>query len=141
MIDTRQAPSRKPRMPNNPGQSGGIFNSGTMNSGGGDIVGGNKTVSEVRTAAIDEALHPLIDAVETAHGETRRKAETKLAALKDETGKGNDASDESVADLLDGIVDLVPGAANAAVSAFASPVLGSIVGPVTKFVLRKLRGK
>jgi hypothetical protein len=34
----------------------------------------------------------------------------------------------------------VPAAASAVVSAFATPILGAIAGPVTRFVLGKLRG-
>jgi hypothetical protein len=35
----------------------------------------------------------------------------------------------------------VPSATSAIVSAFATPILGGIAGPVTGFVLDKLRGK
>jgi hypothetical protein len=40
-----------------------------------------------------------------------------------------------------GIVGLVPSAASAVVSAFATPILGDVAAPVTKFVLDKLQGK
>jgi hypothetical protein len=46
-----------------------------------------------------------------------------------------------MAKLLDGMVALVPSATSAIVSAFATPILGGIAGPVTGFVLEKLRGK
>jgi hypothetical protein len=47
----------------------------------------------------------------------------------------------SFAKLVDGLVELVPSATSAVVSAFATPILGGIAGPVTGFVLDKLRGK
>jgi hypothetical protein len=122
-------------------RSGGIVNSGTMNSGGGDITGRDKIVTAPSIAALDEALRPLAEAVRTAPSEKRSEAEAKLAELRGEASKGGDADDDAVADLVDGIADLVPAAAGAAVSAFADPVLGGIIGPVTKFALRKLRGK
>src|SRR4051812_22473417 len=123
------------------GRSGGIDNSGTMNSGGGDITGRDKIVGAPSTAALEEALRPLIEAVKVTPSEKRDEAEAKLAALKSEASKGSDANDETVADLVDGLAELVPDAAGAAVSAFANPILGGIIGPVTKFALRKLRGK
>ena len=123
------------------GRSGGIDNSGTMNSGGGDITGRDKIVGSPPAAELEEELRPLIEAVKVAPSEKRAEAEAKLAALKSEANKGGDANDEAVADLVDGLVELVPDAAGAAVSAFASPILGGIIGPVTKFALRKLRGK
>jgi hypothetical protein len=112
-----------------------------MSSGGGDIVGRDKIVAGPSAAALEEELRPLIEAVRAAPSETRGKAEAKLDALKSEAGKGGDANDEAVADLVDGLVELVPEAASAAVSAFSSPILGGIIGPVTKFAVRKLRGK
>jgi hypothetical protein len=36
---------------------------------------------------------------------------------------------------------VLPAATSAVVSAFATPILGGIAGPVTSFVLDKLRGK
>jgi hypothetical protein len=54
--------------------------------------------------------------------------------------KGKNADDGVMAKLLDGLVGLVPAAATAVGSAFATPILGGIAGPVTSFVLDKLRG-
>jgi hypothetical protein len=71
----------------------------------------------------------------------RSQAEEKLAALRQETGKGQQANDSTIAKLVDGLVALVPAAASTVVSAFATPILGGITGPVTDFVLDKLRGK
>jgi hypothetical protein len=64
-----------------------------------------------------------------------------LADLKQEAAKGKGANDGAVARLVEGLVGLVPAAASAEVSAFATPILGAAVGPVTSFVLEKLRGK
>ena len=122
------------------GQSGGINNPGTMNAGG-DIVGRDKVVGVPSAAALDGALHPLIEAVKAAPAERRVEAEVKLDALKAEAAKGEGAKDGVIADLVDGLVGLVPAAASAVVSAFATPILGGITGPVTEFVLGKLGAK
>jgi hypothetical protein len=123
------------------GQSGGV-NIGTVGSVGGDIVGRDKTVGVRSAAALDDALRPLIEAIEAAPPDKRAEAEAKLTALKQEVAKGKGGADDGVVGkLVDGLIALVPGAASAVVSAFATPILGAIVGPVTSFVLDKLRGK
>jgi hypothetical protein len=123
------------------GQSGGVTISGKIGSVGGDIVGRDKTTGAPSAAELDAALRPLIEAVRGAPAVARPEAEAKLAALKQEAAKGKDADDGVLAKLVDGLVGLVPGATTAVVSAFATPILGGIAGPVTGFVLDKLRGK
>jgi hypothetical protein len=122
-------------------QSGGVNISGAVGSVGGDIVGRDKIVGTPSAAALDAALQPLIEAIKTAPADNRGDAEQKLAGLKQETAKGKDANDGTIAKLIDGLVALVPGAASAVANAFATPILGGIAGPVTNFVLDKLQGK
>jgi hypothetical protein len=124
------------------GQSGGVNISGTVGSVGGDIVGRDKITGVPSPAALDGALQrPITEAIGTAPAEVRAEAEAKLAALKEEAAKGKDANDGVMAKIVDGLIELVPAAASAVVSAFATPILGGIAGPVTGFVLDKLRGK
>jgi hypothetical protein len=123
------------------GQSGGVNIQGSVGSVGGDIVGRDKIVGAPSAAELDGALRPLIEAIGAAPAEKRTEAEAKLTALKQEAAKGENANDRTIADLVDGLVKLVPGAVSAVVSAFTTPILGGIVGPVTSFVLDKLRGK
>ena len=127
------------RTPQN--QSGGVNISGHVGSVGGDIVGHDKIVGVPSAAAVDEALRPVPEAIKVAPPQVQSEAETKLDALKEETAKGKDANDDMIAKLVDGFVGLVPGAASAVISAFATPILGGIVGPVTSFVLGKLHDK
>jgi hypothetical protein len=122
-------------------QSGGVNISGQVGSVGGDIVGRDKITGVPSPAALDGALHPVTEAIGTAPAEARAEAQAKLAALKQEAAKGKDANDGVIAKLVDGLVELVPAAASAVVSAFATPILGGMVGPVTGFILDKLRGK
>ncbi len=123
------------------GQSGGVSISGKIGSVGGDIVGRDKIVAAPSHAALDGAFRPVAEAIGAAAPEVRAEAEAKLAALRQEVDKGKQAHDGTVAKLVDGLAALVPGAASAVVSAFATPILGGITGPVTEFVLDKLRGK
>ncbi len=123
------------------GQSGGVNISGTVGSVGGDIVGRDKVTGAPSPAALEEALRPLKEAIEATPVERRPQAEAKVAALRQEAAKGEKADDGAIAKLVDGLVALVPSAASAVLSAFATPILGGIAGPVTKFVLTKLRGE
>ncbi len=123
------------------GQSGGVNISGTVGSVSGDIVGGDKIVGAPSAAALDETLRPVHEAIMAAPPQVQPEAEAKLAALKQEAAKGKNANDGVVAKLVDGLVGLVPAAASAVGSAFATPILGGLVGPVTSFVIDKLRGK
>jgi hypothetical protein len=112
------------------GQSGGVNISGRVGSVGGDIVGRDKTTG----GAV------LSDVVAGAPARQRADAEAKLVALKQEAAKGDDADDGAIAKLVDGLVGLVPAATSAIVSAFSTPILAGVAGPVTKLVLDKLRG-
>jgi hypothetical protein len=123
------------------GQSGGVNISGSVGSVSGDIVGRDKISGAPSMAQLDSALRPLVDAIGAAPAEKRVEAEAKLSALKQEAAKGKSADDGVIAKLVDGLVGLVPGATSAIVSAFATPILGGIAGPVTRFVLDKLQGK
>jgi hypothetical protein len=123
------------------GQSGGVNISGSIGSVGGDIVGRDKITGIPTVAELDGALRPLSEAVEAAPAEARSEAHAKLTALKQEAAKGKNANDRTIADLVDGLAKLIPGAVSAVASAFATPILGGIAGPITSFVLDNLRGK
>jgi hypothetical protein len=125
----------------NEGQSGGVTISGSVGSVGGDIIGRDKITRVSNSAEVEAVLRPIEETIKVAHAEVRPDAIEKFSALKSEVAKGKDANDRTVADLVDGLVKLVPGAVSAVVGAFATPILGGVVGPVTGFVLDKLRGK
>jgi hypothetical protein len=123
-------------------QSGGVNISGSGITIGGDVTGRDKIAgNEFSHVRLDQIFMPLENVVRAASAETQAEATAKLEALKKEAGKGKNADDTVMAKLVDGIVGLVPGAVSAVVSAFATPLLGGIAGPVTKFALDKIRGK
>jgi hypothetical protein len=65
----------------------------------------------------------------------------KAEELKQEVAKGKVADDNKMAKLIEGLIGLVPSAVSGVTSIFASPILGGIAGPVTKYVLDKIQGK
>jgi hypothetical protein len=124
------------------GQSGGVnIHDGTVNTGGGDIVGRDKSVNQAVSREVDDALRPLVEAINVAPHEKRAEAMVRLDELKKEVAKGAKHDDTVVAKLVDQLVSLVPGAASAVASTFGTPILAAIAGPVTKFVVGKIRGE
>lgn len=121
------------------GQSGGVNISGIVGSVGGDIVGGDKITAGLSGEALAAAFRPLLEAVAAAPPGAKAEAEAKVADVQKEAAKGKDANDGVMAKLLEGLVALVPGAATAVVATFATPILAGLAGPVTKYVLDKLK--
>ena len=70
---------------------------------------------------------------------TQATAVRRVEELKAEVAKGKQADDGKMGTLVEGLIALAPSAVGAVVSMFATPVLGAIVGPVTKFVVDKLK--
>lgn len=120
------------------GQSGGVRITGIVGSVGGDIVGGDKS-TVISVMAFDEALRPVRDVIDAAPAAVRSEAQAKLDALKQEAAKGKGANDGVMAKLIEGLVALVPAGVSAVAGAFGTPVLAGIAGPVTGYVLDKLK--
>lgn len=127
---------------------GGAYIAGSVSTNGGDFVGRDKVIQgdEVRGDKSSEAelaalFVPLLAALQQSSTDQRPAALQKAAELQSEVAKGKEANDKRVATLIDGVVALVPGAVSALVSAFASPLLAGVTGPITGFILEKLRAK
>jgi len=122
------------------GQSGGVHFGSTVGTIGGDVTGGNKTVTIIHAppSAHEAAFAPVAEAIRTAKPEDQPAAEAKLVELKAEVAKGSKADDGVMAKLVDGLVKQVPGAASAVWQAFGRPVLQGVAGPVTQIVLKSL---
>jgi hypothetical protein len=133
--------SEMPETPAN--QSGGVSNTGTMNTGGGSVVGRDMTINTTTstTSKMQIAFQPIADAVKEAVPAVRPAAEATLVGLRQEVEKaekGEKADDSVIAGLVRGLVGLVPSAVSAVVSAFSSPILGAIAGPATQSFLSEL---
>lgn len=88
-----------------------------------------------------EALFaPLLAAVARLPPGQQAAAVQQVQELKTEVAKGQQADDSRIGKLVDGLAALVPGAVKTLLSTFATPILGGIAGPVTKYVLDKLKG-
>lgn len=95
----------------------------------------------VPAADLERLFAPLLAAVQQVDPPLRQAAEQITQELKAETGKGKQADDSRLARLVNGLIGLVPGAVAAVVSAFASPILAGVAGPLTQSVLQKISGK
>jgi hypothetical protein len=123
-------------------QSGGVSIGGRARvTVGGSIVGGDMTVTnygEMSNTQLNEIFRPIHDAVQQSSPEKQAEAAPKIEALKSEAAKGEKANDGVMAALVHGIVKLVPGAVSAVTSAFGTPLLSGIAGPVTRIVLKDI---
>lgn len=105
----------------------------------GDVGSINQGLTPDDLLKLDTLLQPLREEVQqAAPPEKREQAEEKIQELHAELSKGGDASASRLNTILDGLIGLVPGAASAVGTVFASPLLGALVGPVTKMVLEHI---
>ena len=138
--------------------AGGVYvggqNTGSINTGT-QITTGNVSGSGIAIGpgALSSATHgnsahdlatlfaPLLSAVaQQAPTDKKAGAVQQVLALQAEAGKGNHADDGRIARIIDSLAAMVPGAVATVVNLFATPILADIAGPVTKFVLAKLKG-
>ena len=121
---------------------GGTYVDGDVETGGGDFVGRNKNTSGVSAAELAPLFAQLIAAmVQQAPADKQAAAMQQVQALQAEVTKGAHADDNRVGKIIEGLAGMVPGAIGALVGTFAHPILGGIAGPVTKYVLNKLKGQ
>src|SRR4051794_2983065 len=114
-------------------QSGGVnIQGGTVSTGGGDIVGRDK-ISQDSSREFETAFEPVAKLFSNLDPVQRSQALQELERLKQEAAKGEKRDDGVMAKITERLVKLVPNAAGAIVSAFGSPILGAITGPVTKY--------
>jgi hypothetical protein len=121
--------------------AGGAYVRGNVDTGGGNFVGRDWTSTGISPADLESIFAPLLAAVaRQAPPEKQAAAVQQVQELKAEVAKGKDASDTRIGKIVDGVVGLVPGAVGAVTSVFATPILQGLAGPVTKFVLDKIKG-
>ena len=139
------------------GNNSGFINTGTQtitDTGGGAYVGGSVTIKRGNFIGRDsiatgvsahdlESLFASLAAAVAAQAPAgvRTDAVRQVEQLKAEVGKEKQSDDSRIARMVEGLVGLVPGAVGAVVSTFATPILGGIAGPVTKYVLGKLKSE
>ena len=93
----------------------------------------------VDAAALGPIMAQLMRAVVQSSDDAHMvEAMSQVNAIQAEAQKGSDADDSMLANLVQDLVDLAPGAVTAVVTAFATPILAGIAGPTTQFVLKRL---
>jgi hypothetical protein len=119
---------------------GGAYVEGNINTGG-DFVGRDKFVVPSSSEELQSLLASLVTLInQQAPPEQRAEALQQAEALKHELDKDRKADDGKLARIIEGLVDRVPGAIGALVNLFATPILSGIAGPITRYILDKLKG-
>lgn len=122
---------------------GGAMVFGSVNTGGGAFVARDQHVTHMAPAStVSPDLHTLLAALaaqvqQAVPAQHQASAAQAVDALGAEALKGKQVDDGKLAHLVKGLIDLVPAAVGGIVSAFASPILGGLAGPLTKAVLDK----
>lgn len=122
---------------------GGAMVFGSVNTGGGHFVGRDQHVTHTPSApTVSPDLHTLLAALaaqvqQAVPAQHQASAAQAVDAFGAEALKGKQVDDGKLAHLVKGLIDLVPAAVGGIVSAFASPILGGLAGPLTKAVLDK----
>lgn len=119
---------------------GAYVGGGGVNITGGDFVGRDKITHGVSPRDLEPLFASLLAAVAQQAAPAQQGAAMQaVQELKAEVAKGSEADDSKLGRIIDGLAAMVPGAIGAVVSLFASPILSGLAGPVTKFVLDKLK--
>ena len=105
-----------------------------------DFVGRDRFSQGISSHDLGSLFAPLVSAVEQRAPVDKQAAALRLVEeLNAEVARGTQADDTKMGKIVDGLVAMVPSAVGAIMHMFATPILGGIVGPVTKFVLDKLK--
>jgi hypothetical protein len=100
----------------------------------------NQGLSKDDLARLNSLFQPFKEQVQqAAPPDKQNQVEEKVQELHTELSKGQSANTDRLNKIVDGLVELVPGALSAVVSMFATPLLGGLVGPATKLVLDHIR--
>lgn len=86
-------------------------------------------------AELTELFAPVLQQVAQANP----TAVPQVNALKAEVGKGDDADDEKVADLISGIAEAAPTAVEGIVNLFTNSIIAKVAGGATKYMLKRIR--
>jgi len=109
---------------------------------GGDFVGRDKITQGIAPGDLESLFTPLLEAIaQQAPPDQRAAAVQQVEVLKAEVSKDKDVDDSKLADIVDGLAAMIPGAIGTIVSLFATPILSGVAGPVTTYVLEKLKGR
>jgi len=120
---------------------GGAYVAGGVYVSGGDFVGRDQVERTNELSGLNAVFAALLASTMREAGPTANPlAVEHVAAIASEAEQlSTPAKDARLARLIDGLADLVPGAASALVDTFASPLLAGVAGPATTAVLGRLK--
>lgn len=118
--------------------SGGAYIGGNVIVGG-DFVGRDKVVYGPSSSDLGQIFIPLLHAIERVSTPSYQDAVQIAHALKGEAEKGDNANDERMARLVDKLVTLVPEMLSTVITVIDTPILKPVIGPVTQYVVDRLR--
>ena len=88
---------------------------------------------------LDELFLPVINVVTATKSRKKGNPLRIIDLLKTELAKGPARNDNAVAAAIDQLVTVVPDSRDALIEIFETPVVAANIGPVTKFVIAKIR--
>jgi hypothetical protein len=106
------------------------------------VAAGRNTAGDIRgigTQDLDELFFPVVKVIETAKPQNRRICIEMINALRSELAKGSGANDSIMAEAIDKLIARLPSSKEAIMNFFDQPIIAANAGPVTKFVLGKMR--
>jgi len=110
----------------------------SIHTGGGDYVHGRGAQAYgkqgVGGVQLTELFAPLLSQV----AQQNPAAVSQVNALKEEVGKGEDADDEKVADLISAIAEAEPAAVAGIVNLFTNAMAAKAVGGATQYALKRI---
>jgi uncharacterized caspase-like protein len=102
--------------------------------------GGRNTITTgVSVQELRQLFEPLLVLIQKSPTANKAEILKQTEELCQEVAKGTVADDRKIGELIDGLIRLVPDAVSYIAKIFSSPILGGIVGPVTKYVLDKIQ--
>lgn len=121
---------------------GGAFISGPI-SASGNVIGRDQIITQGGSAhSLDSLFATLMHTVvQQVSADRQTAAIERVQELKAEVEKGQQADDSKLGRIIDGLVAMVPGALGTVTTLFATPILRGVAGPVTRFVLERLKGQ
>jgi hypothetical protein len=119
--------------------AGGVYVGGK--NIGNIFAGRDRIIQGISPQDLETLFAPLLAVVvQQAPSDKQAAAAQQVQKLKTEVAKGKQADDSKVGKIVDGLVGMVPGSVGQVVSMFTTPILSGISGPMTKYVLDKLKG-
>ena len=109
-------------------------------SGSGIAIGrGAQASAHIQQGVSGTELNQLFAPLLAQVAQQNAAAVSQVNALKEEAGKGEDADDEKMADLIEAIADAAPTAVEGIVNLFTNSIIAKAAGAATNYMLKRIR--